>query len=207
MPWKFTYAGSLYLWYQSRKRTIFPELPPRIEYSITPLGRSLFSVIDLMRQWGLKRMKQEQRLDQNALLGEGCVNRFTATGSSVATAFPSLPSIRRPLQCSQHRPFRFRALRCCETASGFRVPFSLFRAFRLGRTTRWGIDHRHRKLTPYVGLPIPGERRRTNSPLAPPQGAGHGNASPQKRGRGATASKPRDLHLLAIFFPAGTECV
>ena len=41
------------------KRTIFPEIPPRVEYSITPLGRSLFHVIDTMREWGLKRMKQE----------------------------------------------------------------------------------------------------------------------------------------------------
>ncbi len=37
-------------------REIFPEIPPRVEYSITEKGRSLFPVIDSMRKWGERQM-------------------------------------------------------------------------------------------------------------------------------------------------------
>ncbi|MCM1313494.1 MAG: helix-turn-helix transcriptional regulator [Bacteroides sp.] len=33
-------------------KTIFPELPPRSEYKITQLGKSLIPIIDLMLKWG-----------------------------------------------------------------------------------------------------------------------------------------------------------
>ncbi len=33
-------------------RTIFPERPPRSEYTITELGKSLLPIIDLMLEWG-----------------------------------------------------------------------------------------------------------------------------------------------------------
>lgn len=36
------------------EKTIFPELPPRSEYSITPLGRSLVPIIDAMLEWGVR---------------------------------------------------------------------------------------------------------------------------------------------------------
>ena len=34
-------------------KTIYPELPPRSEYKITALGRSLLPIIDMMLQWGI----------------------------------------------------------------------------------------------------------------------------------------------------------
>lgn len=34
------------------EKTIYPELPPRSEYRITELGKSLLPIIDLMLQWG-----------------------------------------------------------------------------------------------------------------------------------------------------------
>ena len=34
------------------EKTIFPELPPRSEYTLTPLGRSLLPIIDQMLHWG-----------------------------------------------------------------------------------------------------------------------------------------------------------
>lgn len=35
-------------------KTIFPELPPRSEYSITELGKTLIPIIDAMIDWGNK---------------------------------------------------------------------------------------------------------------------------------------------------------
>ena len=34
------------------EKTIFAELPPRSEYTITPLGKSLLPIIDAMMKWG-----------------------------------------------------------------------------------------------------------------------------------------------------------
>lgn len=37
-------------------RTIFPEIPPRVEYNISELGQTLFPIIDAMSEWGMARM-------------------------------------------------------------------------------------------------------------------------------------------------------
>ena len=34
------------------KRKVYPEVPPKVEYSITLLGESVIPVIDLLREWG-----------------------------------------------------------------------------------------------------------------------------------------------------------
>ena len=36
------------------EKNIFPELPPRSEYSITSLGMTLIPIIDAMLEWGAK---------------------------------------------------------------------------------------------------------------------------------------------------------
>lgn len=36
------------------QRTIFPEVPPRVEYTLTPLGRSLFPILDQLHEWAAK---------------------------------------------------------------------------------------------------------------------------------------------------------
>jgi len=33
-------------------RKVFPEIPPKVEYSLTLLGKSVIPVIDLLREWG-----------------------------------------------------------------------------------------------------------------------------------------------------------
>jgi DNA-binding HxlR family transcriptional regulator len=47
-------------------KTIFPELPPRVEYQLTHLGQSLLPVIEVMEQWGnAHRTELEQVLVGN----------------------------------------------------------------------------------------------------------------------------------------------
>ncbi len=34
------------------RRTVYPEVPPKVEYALTPLGRTLEPVLLSMREWG-----------------------------------------------------------------------------------------------------------------------------------------------------------
>ena len=36
------------------QRIIYPEIPPRVEYFLTPKGRALIPVLDALKTWGLE---------------------------------------------------------------------------------------------------------------------------------------------------------
>ena len=44
------------------ERKVYAEVPPRVEYSITPKGRSLEPLLDLMCEWGEKNMDERFEL-------------------------------------------------------------------------------------------------------------------------------------------------
>jgi DNA-binding HxlR family transcriptional regulator len=48
-------------------KTIYPQLPPKVEYSLTDFGRTLLPVIEAMTRWG---NEHRERLEQ-ILLAEG----------------------------------------------------------------------------------------------------------------------------------------
>lgn len=41
-------------------RTVYPEVPPRVEYALSELGESIRPILDAMKQWGLdyKKLKE-----------------------------------------------------------------------------------------------------------------------------------------------------
>ena len=43
-------------------RTVYAEVPPRVEYSITSKGRSLGPILELMCEWGEKNMDERFEL-------------------------------------------------------------------------------------------------------------------------------------------------
>ena len=44
-------------------RTVFPEIPPRVEYQLTELGKTAFPVMDAISSWG--RMYQKNLRDSS----------------------------------------------------------------------------------------------------------------------------------------------
>ena len=48
-------------------RKVFPEVPPRVEYSLTELGKKLIPVFDVLYDWGVDYMK-EKKLEELHLL-------------------------------------------------------------------------------------------------------------------------------------------
>ena len=40
-------------------RTVFPEVPPRVEYELSERGHSLFPILDLMHAWAVENLEIE----------------------------------------------------------------------------------------------------------------------------------------------------
>jgi DNA-binding HxlR family transcriptional regulator len=53
------------------KRTIFPQIPPRVEYELTPLGRTLCGPLGALGQWAADHMAEvrvaQEAFDRNAV--------------------------------------------------------------------------------------------------------------------------------------------
>ena len=52
------------------KRTVFPEVPPKVEYELTALGQSLAPVLLSMRDWGERLQKLEAAGSKATLFSE-----------------------------------------------------------------------------------------------------------------------------------------
>lgn len=52
------------------RRTVYAEVPPRVEYSITEKGRSLETILDLMCRWGEENIDDRFELTNPQCTGE-----------------------------------------------------------------------------------------------------------------------------------------
>ncbi len=50
------------------ERKIYPEVPPRVEYSITDLGQDLMNALNPLYNWGVKFEKTKQAIDDSNLV-------------------------------------------------------------------------------------------------------------------------------------------
>ena len=41
-------------------RTVYAQVPPKVEYSVTPLGMSLKPVVEAMHRWGVEHTSSDQ---------------------------------------------------------------------------------------------------------------------------------------------------
>jgi DNA-binding HxlR family transcriptional regulator len=46
------------------ERTVYPEIPPRVEYGLTPLSRSFLTVLEAMSQWGSENLADKMGCGQ-----------------------------------------------------------------------------------------------------------------------------------------------
>ena len=44
------------------ERKIYAEIPPRVEYFLTPKGKSLLPIIHMMKNWGLEYIKEQEKV-------------------------------------------------------------------------------------------------------------------------------------------------
>ncbi len=43
------------------ERVVYPEVPPKVEYSITEYGKSLQPILEAMHDWGVKHTLHKQK--------------------------------------------------------------------------------------------------------------------------------------------------
>jgi DNA-binding HxlR family transcriptional regulator len=42
-------------------RQVYSQVPPKVEYSLTPLGESLKPILDSMHEWGVKHLDEQNQ--------------------------------------------------------------------------------------------------------------------------------------------------
>ena len=47
-------------------RKMYPQVPPKVEYTLTPLGKSLMKILDQLCVWGLKHRPKAGRMSKGA---------------------------------------------------------------------------------------------------------------------------------------------
>ena len=52
-------------------RTVYPEVPPRVEYAMTDLGRSLMPILTAIRDWGTEYLRAKD-IEPNCAMMEDC---------------------------------------------------------------------------------------------------------------------------------------
>ncbi|GHV33986.1 HxlR family transcriptional regulator [Synergistales bacterium] len=57
-------------------RKIFPEVPPRVEYSLDTMGISLFSIFVALREWGMEEIKNGEVECSNCAECQPAKNQF-----------------------------------------------------------------------------------------------------------------------------------
>ena len=48
--------------YQVITKKIYPGLPPKVEYYLTEMGKSILPIVDLMNEWGKKNNEQIKKI-------------------------------------------------------------------------------------------------------------------------------------------------
>ncbi|WP_011306384.1 helix-turn-helix domain-containing protein [Methanosarcina barkeri] len=48
-------------------REVYPEIPPRVEYSLTEFGKTVLPVLDALCKWGIEYLGRECLLDKQSL--------------------------------------------------------------------------------------------------------------------------------------------
>lgn len=57
------------------QRVQYQEIPPRVEYSLTPAGKSLLPALDELAEWGRVQMEQQPMATEKKLRCAECRNR------------------------------------------------------------------------------------------------------------------------------------